>query len=123
MNLKCPSCVRTIRTKQEYFYHAGFSNMGFLYCSQCTAIFEFSSFNDCYERLFPDKHPWSLTEQEKRKFEKHIKKCPCGGCFRFDALPKCPHCLGSIASLLPDKIHFVEVNKVIDADKNPDVWI
>ncbi len=123
MKLKCPNCKKLILLKQEYLYHAGFSNRGFLYCELCPTILEFSSYDRNYKKFIRDKGPWPLAVDEKQLIEKHLKYCPCGGRFRFDAPPKCPHCLGSIASLLPDKIHFVEVDKVIDADKNPDVWI
>lgn len=122
MNLKCPHCFNLIDLKQKYPYHAGFSNQGFLYCNLCPNILEFGSYNCYYVSLIGDKHPWMLTIEEKKKVEDHLKPCPCGGHFRFDAYPRCPHCRENIQSLLPDKIHFLEIGKVIDADKE-NVWI
>lgn len=123
MNLKCPRCFKTIHLKQKYPYHAGFSDQGFLYCNLCPNILLFSSYDPEFEKLVgKTKIPWSLSLEEKRKIESQLRPCPCGGRFRFDAYPRCPHCNKNVQSLLPDNIHFIEFGKVIDADKE-DVWI
>lgn len=123
MNLNCPHCKKNIHVKQEYFYHAGFSNQGFLYCNLCPNLLEFDTYNSSYLLVLGEHiHPWSLSSDEKKKVEDHLKPCPCGGRFLFDAFPRCPHCNKNVQSLLPDNMHFIEFGKVIDADKE-DVWI
>lgn len=122
MELTCPHCGRVIKLKQKHFYHAGFNDRGFLYCDTNAGIFEFSSFNSNYERLAGNKHPWTLDEVEKGQLETHISPCPCGGRFRFDAYPRCPYCRGDLTTLLPDKIHFIEIGDVVDGDKDEAAW-
>jgi hypothetical protein len=123
MKITCPNCGRVINLRQKSLYHAGFSNMGFLYCDTCPSILEFSTFNPNYTRIVGDKHPWMLNEEEKRLLEEHLAPCPRGGHFRFDAYPHCPYCNNSLASLIPDNIHFLEIGDVIDGDKDQTVWI
>jgi len=124
MDLNCPHCHKVIHLKQKYPYHAGFSNQGFIYCDSCPNIFEFHSYNQSYISVLGKHiHPWSLSSSEKKKVEDNLKPCPCGGYFRFNAYPRCPHCNNNIQSLLPDKIHFIEFGKVIDADKDESVWL
>jgi hypothetical protein len=108
--------------KQEYPYHAGFSNVGFLYCDSYAGMVKFDSYNPAYVRIVGDKHPWALSEKEKRRVEAHLKPCPRGGRYRFGALPRCPICNEPLPNLLKDPISFVEVGEVVDGDKN-DVWL
>jgi len=122
MTLTCPHCRKGIRLRQKYPYHAGFSNRGFLYCDSCPAILKFGSYNPNYVRIVGDKHPWTLSPQEKKRVEARLKPCPCGGNFRFNARPRCPHCGGDLRSLLPDEMHFFEIGDVVDADKDEGAW-
>ena len=122
MLLNCPSCKKEIKLQQKHFYHAGFSNQAYLYCDKDSTTLTFGSYNSNYVRIMGSKHPWMLTTQEKAEVEKNLKPCKCGGRFRFDAPPLCPFCKASLASLLPDKIHFMEIGAVIDADQDESVW-
>ena len=123
MIITCPNCLRKIELLQKGFYHAGFSNLGFLYCNTCTNILEFSSFNINYTRIVGNKHPWMLDESEKAIIERHLAPCPCEGRFSFNAYPRCPFCKGSLSSIIPDTIHFLEIGDVIDGDNNRNVWL
>jgi hypothetical protein len=123
MIIICPNCQKEIRLRQKYFYHAGFSNRGFLYCDKSSSTLKFGSYNPNYQRIVGRKHPWTLSAEEKTKLEIHLAPCKCGGRFRFDAPPLCPFCHESLASLLPDDIHFIEIGEVIDADRDKSVWL
>lgn len=123
MEIKCSDCGKTAKIVQEYPYHAGFGNQGFLYCDTCPAILEFDSYNPKYRAIVGDKHPWSLNSEEKKRVEDALKPCDDGGRFRFDALPRCPACNALLPDLLKDNVHFVEIGKVIDADKDLSVWL
>lgn len=123
MVLNCPSCQKEITLQQKHFYHAGFSNLGYLYCDKDSSTLKFGSYNPNYQSIMRHKHPWTLTAEEKAVLEKHLAPCKCGGRFRFDAPPLCPFCKSSLASLLPDNIHFMEIGDVIDADQNENVWL
>lgn len=122
MDIICPTCNKVIIIKQKNVGHAGFSNLGFLYCELCTNILEFSSYNPNYVEIVGEKHPWMLSQGDKRKVEAHLKPCPCTGKFRFDLQPKCPYCSGSLISITKDNIHFLEIGDVFDGDKEKDIW-
>lgn len=119
--LKCPTCRGVFRPAAPRFFHAGFGNEGFLYCDRDTSILVFSSYNRSYTQLVGDKHPWMLSANEQGFVEGHLKPCPCGGSFLFKNPPRCPHCGASIASLLPSKIYYVVVDRIIDGN-GEDVW-
>lgn len=123
MKITCPTCGKVIKLRQKRLYHAGFSNLGFLYCDTCPSILEFSAYNQNYIRIVGDKHPWMLNPDEKKKLEDHLAPCKGGGRFRFEAYPRCPFCNGNLASFIPDKIHFLEIGDVIDGDKDQSVWV
>jgi len=40
----------------------------------------------------------------------------------FDAPPRCPYCNCSLSGLLKDKMHYIEIGDVVDADKQ-DIWL
>lgn len=122
MKITCASCKAVIEIKQNQLYHAGFSNLGFLYCDTCSNIFEFSAFNKHYVNIVGDKHPWTLNLKEKRRIESNLRPCTCGGRFRFDLKPRCPYCRERLDSIIIDEFHFVEIGDVVDGDKD-DVWI
>ena len=122
MEIKCSACGKITSITQEHPFHAGFSNRGFLYCDSCPAILEFDTYNPKYTAIVGDKHPWSLNSEERKRVEDALKPCDKDGHFRFGALPRCPECNEPLPDLLQDDIHFVEIGKVIDADKE-DAWI
>lgn len=122
MEVKCSVCGAVTKVPQEHQYHAGFSNRGFLYCDSLAAILEFDPYNPKYTAVVGDKHPWSLSDEEKKRVEEALKPCRNGGRFRFGALPRCPSCNAPLPNLLKDDIHFVEIDDVIDADK-VDAWL
>jgi hypothetical protein len=122
MEIKCLACGQVTVIAQEYPFHAGFSNRGFLYCDACPAIIEFDTYNPRYTSLVGDKHPWSLNAEEKQRVEDALRPCGTGGRFRFGALPRCPACNEPLTNLLQDDMHYVEIGKVVDADKE-DAWL
>ncbi len=121
MKIHCQSCGGTTELKQAQPYHAGFSTRGFLYCDSSSAIVEFNPYNPKYVAVVGDKHPWSLSPEEKSQLEAALKPSPSGGRFRFGAKPRCPKCQAILPDLLNDDIHFVEIGVVVDADKE-DAW-
>jgi uncharacterized C2H2 Zn-finger protein len=123
MIIKCPRCEKEIVLRQKYLYHAGFSNLGVLYCTKCSTTLTFSSFDKSYTRIVREKHPLTLSDREKRKVEKHIRSCPCGGKFSFFSTPRCPFCSESLYSLTEGGIKIIELGDVIDGDKDLGIWI
>jgi len=122
MKIKCSACGQITSIAQEYQYHAGFSSRVFLYCDSCPAILELSSYDPKLTAIVGGKDLWSLNSKDKKRVEDALKPCDKGGRFRFDALPRCPACNEPLPDLLKSDIHFVEIGKVIDADKE-DAWL
>jgi hypothetical protein len=121
MDINCPKCHQTFSVKQNWPYHAGFGNTGFLYCDACPNLVLFSSFDPHYVEIVGKVHPWTLNFYQKWKIERQLKSCACGGRFRFAATPRCPLCNEPIPSILPDSIHFIETGKRLDSDKEA-IW-
>ena len=93
-----------------------------MYCNKCGNILTWSTFDPKY-RTMVDKHPWSLTEEEKKKVEEAVIPCDCGGKFTFSANPRCSNCHNEIPGILPDNIHFVVLGNRIDGEKqNVNIW-
>lgn len=115
MILFCPNCKSRFEIDQPYPYHAGFSNVGFLYCECCPAMVTFHTYDKHYTGIVGDKHPWDLNEVERRKIEESLKPCPNGGRFRFNAYPRCPVCNEPMPDLLQDRMHFIQTGEVFDS--------
>ncbi len=113
----CPHCGSDLTYQR---YHAGFSNQGFMYCSDDEAVLVWDAYNPIYQRL-TDKHPWMLSTEEQRQIEEAIKPCPYGGHFAFTNPPLCPTCHKSVAFIVPDPIYYVVLGRKIDGDTQ-DIW-
>jgi hypothetical protein len=116
--LICPHCNRHIEAQQ---YHAGFSNLGFMYCDRDGALLTWDTYSVAYTAIV-GKHPWMLDAEEKRRVEGAILPCPRGGRFLFRNPPRCPQCNGEIAALLTDDIHFLVYGERFDADADG-LWV
>lgn len=121
MDIHCRSCGIVTAVKQQHQYHAGFSNVGFLYCKKCPNMVVFHTYDTDYSRVAGDVHPWMLTTESKILVERALKNCTCGSSFGFDALPRCPHCNEELPGLLEDKIHYVEIGNVLNGTQM-DIW-
>lgn len=123
MELICPHCREEIRLKQQYQYHAGFSNRVVLYCDSCPSILEISSYDYHLLTILGKTDPWAMPPDIQSTLESRLQSCSCGGCFRVSAPPRCPFCGNDISSLLKGKFYFIEMGEVVDADKDPTVWL
>jgi len=121
MDINCPKCNQTFRVKQKYPYHQGFGNVGFLYCDSCPTLVVFSSFDPSYTDMVGQVHPCMLSSFKKRRVERKLNSCSCGGRFRFKAVPRCPLCKEPIPSILADSIHCIETGKRFDGEKER-IW-
>lgn len=121
VEIQCPACHQTFQIAQNYQYHAGFSNEGFLYCDSCPNLVVFSSYDPRYTKIVGERHPWALTDSDCRTVEDHLRPCTCGGHFCFSAAPRCPLCNATIRQILYGSIYYVETGKRFDPDKE-EVW-
>jgi hypothetical protein len=86
--LQLGSCEHCQRHFNYAIYHCGFGDSAYGYCSQCGHL----SILDGWSPLIPNgvnlgvHHPFSLEVAAL------VTPCSCGGMFRGDASPRCPHC-------------------------------
>lgn len=120
---QCRTCGVELEVKGKY--HAGFSDLGFLYCDKDTTVLTFSSYDTQYQEIVGRIHPWVLAwdgrMDELRRVESKLRKCPCGGSFSFRNPLRCPVCGKAFSRPMSDDIFFVILDKRIDGDK-ANIW-
>jgi hypothetical protein len=62
-----------------------------MYCDADGALLTWDTYSPRYTAI-TNKHPWMLSEDERRQVELSVQKCPRGGTFLFRNPPLCPHC-------------------------------
>ncbi len=106
----CDKCKTSFN---YYLIHNGFNETSYSYCDHCGK----TCLLDEYSEEIPRKCQW-FFETDKRyekisdKLEGYLKKCSCGGSFKRNASPRCPHCR--------QELDPVEVNKFIYNDVRPE---
>lgn len=121
-------CKRCSHNFTFHRYHAGFSDLGYLYCDTDSTVLTWSSYDDAYESLVGKKHPWTLDIGEMELVERSIRACHCGGHFTFDASSRCPSC-GAEQTDLPymetnlgfRSIYYGVLGARIDGENEP-IW-
>ena len=114
----CQSCGEQLTYQR---YHAGHSDLGYLYCDTDSAVVTWSSYEPEYSKLSANIHPWMLDEKGKAVIEQAVIDCPYGGHFRFNAMPRCSLCLAELPQLATDPIYVVVTGRqVSSADQQ--IW-
>jgi uncharacterized protein with PIN domain len=123
MNIKqnCPECNYEINVSYPDIIHSGFNDSGFLYCDRSGDLLTWGIYDKRYRELVGDVAPWDLNEEEKKVIESALIQCPCGGTFKFAALPRCPNCNSVLPMLQRDKIHWIRLKDHIDGEKK-NIW-
>ncbi len=121
MIVNCPGCKADIELPQDFLYHAAFIQRSYLYCEACPSTLRLEAADSTLQSLVGAKHPWTLAYRERRLVESKLKPCACGGRYGFENPPRCPQCRASWATLVPDRLQFYEVGRVLDASRDS-VW-
>lgn len=117
--IQCKSCGAKFAAEE---FHAGFSDEGFLYCDRCSTILTWFAYDPDFDRAVgAKKMPWTLTEDERRKVEDHLVKCPCGGRFLFANPLLCPACGKVLSQPMAETIYAVVLGQRVDGEKRK-VW-
>ena len=81
----CESCGRSF----EYdLFHCGFGDMAYAYCDRCGQTALLSGW---YKHI-PEGAHLQVHHAIEPRIEPYLQSCACGGAFRADATPRCPHC-------------------------------
>jgi|SRR5580704_17140622 hypothetical protein len=86
----CKNCQR------EFSYsliHSGFSDYAYAYCGTCGQT---ASMNG-WSKAWPKHLPFNYGSIQK-ELEPYLDACECGGRFKADASPRCPHCLQTLSA-------------------------
>src|SRR5215472_4842743 len=96
----CEHCLQAFAYR---LVHNGFGDSAYAYCDQCGGTVTVDAWS---------QHPSNLHLQYQRPLSKgaepFLKPCPCGGSFRADANPRCPHCKKLLSAELAPK--WIEAN-------------
>ncbi len=114
--LKCPKCGETILFNQPYPYHAGFGNQGFLYNKTGNSTLVWSSFDTDYGKIVGEKHPWTLTDADRKRIEEALLPSPDGSPWGFEYPARCSACGSKIADAIGQTIYYYFFDGGIDLD-------
>lgn len=100
----CPQCEASLDTLLWGPARCGPGDELAFYCDQCgrpavAGVYELAR----YATFSGWGAPSEASGSDRRSMEEALCPCECGGTFRFVAMPRCPHCHGSLAGLLPDE--------------------
>jgi len=115
--VECSACHHLNYFDQPYEYHAGFSNVGFLYDDRGTRTLVWSSFDPAYRKIVGDVHPWSLSAVQQLALESALKPAPDGGSWRFENPARCTRCHQAIKGSIATDIYYLRYPGSIDLDR------
>ena len=123
--ITCGKCKKKYAVQK---YHAGFSDVGFLYCDRDSTVMTFNMYDDEYWKFLGSDFPAPWTKEKDKQealvqvLEKHFKPCPCGGKFSFKNTLRCPACNSKLSGNSVETIYFYVIDdRHIDGAKTP-IW-
>ncbi len=88
------TCDKCGKQFEYYLIHNGFNESAFAYCDKCgcTAILDY------YSKLVPKGVDLQYGQEIDSALEAWLRPCDCGGRFRANAAPRCPHCSSALSA-------------------------
>jgi hypothetical protein len=102
----CPACGNANEFEQDYAFHAGFSDCGFLYNEAGNLTFTWSSFDPAYVAIVGQHHPWTLEADQQGALERALVPSPAGDRWLFANPARCLRCAAAIAGPISTQIYF-----------------
>ena len=118
--IACKKCGHQNPFSQPYPFHAGFANQGFLYNDAGNLTLVWSSFDEAYEDIVGNKHPWALNEEDRSKLEEMLMLAPSGGHWSFSNPARCLQCGNPIKEPMEKDISYLFYDGSINADYHGD---
>ena len=119
ITISCPICGHKNDFEQDYPYHAGFGNQGFLYNDAGNLTLVWSSFDPAYEKIVGNAHPWVLTAKQQMLLEGALRDAPSGGQWRFTNSARCLKCASPISGSITETIYYLRYPGSVDVDGSP----
>jgi hypothetical protein len=116
MIITCKDCGFENTFAQNYAYHAGLSDLGFLYNDEGNLTLFWSTFDPDYEQLVGKVHPWKLSSKQQAIVENALKPTPSGGSFSFRNVPRCANCKKPIAQSIIETINYLAFPDSLELD-------
>lgn len=113
--LKCSQCGNDNTFNQPYQYHAGFGNQGFLYNEAGDRTLIWGSFDPDYQKIVGKKHPWALSDEDKKLLEQSLLADE-GGRWLFANPARCLKCKAPISGPIDSTIYYIRYENSIDLD-------
>jgi len=105
--IRCQACGKDNLFDQPYAYHAGFSDVGFLYSDSGHCTLVWSWFDPAFKRFLNGEGPLADDIQARNQFEKSLRAAPDGGRWRFNNPARCLFCSAQIAGPMLSQIYFL----------------
>ena len=118
MKIVCSGCGAPNVFDQRHRYHAGFSNVGFLYDNPGTCTLIWSTFDPAYTAVVGEAHPWMLDETQRHLLEARLRPSPSGGRWRFKNVPRCVHCQAGIGKSITQDIYYYVYPGSVNTEKS-----
>jgi hypothetical protein len=80
---------------EYYLVHNGFNDSAYAYCDTCGA----TTLLGGWASNIPMNVDLRIHEPITPALEEHLAACSCGGRFRADASPRCPHCRHPLSAI------------------------
>ena len=105
--VKCKECGRDNVFDQPYPYHAGFSDMGFLYSDSGHFTLTWNDYDPVIRRFFPEGSRWDRDVELRHRFEQALHPAPDGGRWRAENPARCMYCSAPISGSMLQTIYFL----------------
>jgi hypothetical protein len=105
LKLTCSKCGGVNTFDQPYAYHAGFSDIAFLYSDSGHFTLVWNTYDQESERFFSGESFSSLSAGTRARFENALRDAPDGGRWKFDNPARCIHCSEPIAGPMKEQIY------------------
>ena len=89
---QCETCGKGFA---YFLVHNGFNDSAYSYCNRCGRTSILSGWCD----IIPAGAKLKLHQVIAETSEPYLEKCECGGNFKRDASPRCPHCNTELSAI------------------------
>jgi hypothetical protein len=106
LTIQCTHCGHTNAFDQPHGYHAGFSDLGFLYNEAGDRTLVWSVYDPVFVQVVGDTNPWDWSPSARARFESILPPSPTGSAWGADFPGRCLNCHEAILEPMHKYIWF-----------------